>query len=122
MNHPNGLIYLFCPLWQDYVGYIRKLVEKYPEHGLQSSVTSAVHGKEEGFSYSSPSLSSSPVSAVKSAAGVFGGSSTFTSTAPFSGAGLFDPRTGRVIHHGSLYTYYNCKLGDGSEGRHKVTD
>eukprot|EP01084_Bolivina_argentea_P009206 17215_1 len=79
---------------KDYVDYVRKLVEKYPEHESENSVTTAAHGKEEGFSYSSPSLSSSPVAAVKSAATVFGGdSSTSASATSFSGAGLFGART-----------------------------
>ncbi len=120
INRPDGLI--VCPLWQDYVDYVRKLVEKYPEHESENSVTTAAHGKEEGFSYSSPSLSSSPVSAVKSAATVFGGdSSTSASATSFSGAGLFGARTG-TVHHGSLYTHFNSKLGQSSEGRHEVTD
>ncbi len=120
INRPHGLI--VCPLRQDYIDYVRKLVEKYPEHESHNSVTTTAHGKEEGFSYSSPSLSSSPVAAVKSAATVFGsGSSTSTSATSFSGAGLFGARTG-TVHHGSLYTQFNSKLGQSSEGRHEVTD
>ncbi len=112
INRPDGLI--ICPLRQDYIDYVRKLVEKYPEHGPQNSVIAAAHGKEAGFSYSLPSLSSSPVAADNKAAILDGGSSTSTTTSPFSSAGLFGGRTGRG-HCGCLYKHFNSKHGQNSE-------
>ncbi len=106
INRPDGLI--VCPLWQDYIDYVRKLVEKYPEHESENAASTAANGKEEGFSYSPPSLSSNPVATVKPAATtVFGGGSNISASATsFSSAGLFGARTG-VVHRGSfIYTLY----------------